>query len=87
MFAMHSDSFLSSGSVPTSVMLLPRRQSDKSAAASNKFCSIRTLNGLYAEFGIDPAQWSKPNRRWCSLAMLGVPFQLFHACLVKERPP
>ncbi len=34
-------------------MLLKRRQLDKPAAALNKFCSIRTLNGVYAEFGID----------------------------------
>ncbi|MEF2794841.1 MAG: hypothetical protein U0N62_05130, partial [Hydrogeniiclostridium sp.] len=26
----------------------------KPAAASNKLCSIRTLNGVYTEFGIDP---------------------------------
>ncbi|MGO5116678.1 hypothetical protein ACTQ33_17125, partial [Candidatus Avoscillospira sp. LCP25S3_F1] len=24
------------------------------ATALNKFCSIRTLNGVYTEFGIDP---------------------------------
>ena len=35
-------------------MLLARRQPDKPAAATNKFCSIRTRNGLYTEFGIDP---------------------------------
>ena len=39
---------------PTGVMLLTRRQPDKPAAALNKFCSIRTLNGVYTEFGIDP---------------------------------
>lgn len=39
---------------PTGVMLLKRRQPDKPAAALNKFCSIRTLNGIYTEFGIDP---------------------------------
>ena len=27
---------------------------DKPAAATNKLCSIRTRNGLYTEFGIDP---------------------------------
>ena len=37
-------------------MLLPRRQPDKPAAATNKFCSIRTRNGLYTEFGIDPSK-------------------------------
>ena len=36
-------------------MLLIRRQPDKPAAAANKFCSIRTPNGIYTEFGIDPA--------------------------------
>ena len=35
-------------------MLLARRQPDKPAAATNKLCSIRTRNGLYTEFGIDP---------------------------------
>ena len=35
-------------------MLLPRRQPDKPAAATNKLCSIRTRNGVYTEFGIDP---------------------------------
>ncbi|MFR3290765.1 MAG: recombinase family protein [Lachnospiraceae bacterium] len=35
-------------------MLLKRRQPDKPAAALNKFCSIRTSNGVYTEFGIDP---------------------------------
>ena len=35
-------------------MLLIRRQPDKPAAAANKFCSIRTPNGIYTEFGIDP---------------------------------
>ena len=30
-----------------------RRQLDKPAAATNKFCSIRALNGVYTEFGID----------------------------------
>ncbi|HJD97758.1 IS30 family transposase [Mailhella massiliensis] len=35
-------------------MLLTRRQPDKPAAAANNLCSIRTLNGLYTEFGIDP---------------------------------
>ena len=37
-------------------MLLTRRQPDKPAAATNRFCSIRTLNGVYTEFGIDPSQ-------------------------------
>lgn len=35
-------------------MLLTRRQPDKPAAAANNLCSIRTLNELYTEFGIDP---------------------------------
>lgn len=35
-------------------MLLTRRQPDKPTAAANKLCSIRTLNGVYTEFGIDP---------------------------------
>lgn len=35
-------------------MLLARRQPDKPAAATNKLCSIRTRNGVYTEFGIDP---------------------------------
>ena len=35
-------------------MMPARRQPDKPAAASNKLCSIRTLNGVYTEFGIDP---------------------------------
>ena len=37
-------------------MLLKRRQPDKPAAALNKFCSIRTSNGVYTEFGIDPIE-------------------------------
>ena len=40
---------------PTGVMLLKRRQPDEPAAALDKFCSIRTLNRVYTEFGIDPA--------------------------------
>ena len=40
---------------PSGVMMPARRQPDKPAAASNKLCSIRTLNGVYTEFGIDPA--------------------------------
>ena len=39
---------------PTGVMMQTRRQPDKPAAASNKLCSIPTLNGVYTEFGIDP---------------------------------
>ena len=39
---------------PTGVMLLKRQQPDKPAAASNKFCSICTLYGVYTESGIDP---------------------------------
>ena len=35
-------------------MLLKRRQPDSPATALNKFCSIRTPNGVYTEFGIDP---------------------------------
>lgn len=35
-------------------MLLKRRQPDSPATALNKFCSIRTSNGIYTEFGIDP---------------------------------
>ena len=35
-------------------MLLKRRQPDSSAATLNKFCSIRTIDGVYTEFGIDP---------------------------------
>ena len=41
-------------SATTGVMLLKRRQPDSPATALNKFCSIRTLNGVYTEFGIDP---------------------------------
>ena len=37
-------------------MMPARRQPDKPAAASNKLCSIRTLNGVYTEFGIDPQE-------------------------------
>ena len=37
-------------------MLLARRQPDKPAAATNKLCSIRTRNGVYTEFGIDPPE-------------------------------
>ena len=37
-------------------MLLTRRQPDKPTAAANKLCSIRTLNGVYTEFGIDPSE-------------------------------
>ena len=39
-------------------MLLARRQPDKPAAATNKLCSIRTRNGDYTEFGIDPSPLS-----------------------------
>lgn len=46
-------------STPTGVMLLARRQPDKPAAATNKLCSIRTRNGLYTEFGIDPPLYKK----------------------------
>ena len=43
-------------STPTGVILLPRRQPDKPAAATNKLCSIRTRNGVYTKFGIDPSK-------------------------------
>ena len=36
-------------------MLQSKRQPDKPVATTNSFCSIRTLNGVYTEFGIDPA--------------------------------
>lgn len=36
------------------VMMPTRRQPDKLDAASNNFCSIRTLNVDHTEFGIDP---------------------------------
>ncbi|MGO5116659.1 hypothetical protein ACTQ33_17010, partial [Candidatus Avoscillospira sp. LCP25S3_F1] len=32
------------------------------ATALNKFCSIRTLNGVYTEFGIDPVKNSESCR-------------------------
>ena len=35
-------------------MLLKRQQPGPPATALNQFCSIRTLNGLYTEFWIDP---------------------------------
>ena len=41
-------------SIPIGVILLTRRQPVNPAAASNEFCSICTLNGVYTEFGIDP---------------------------------
>lgn len=40
---------------PTRVMFLTWQQPDSTAAALNKFCSICTPNGVYTEFGIDPA--------------------------------
>ena len=46
-------------SATTGVMLLKRRQPDSPATALNKFCSIRTLNGVYTEFGIDPLEVRK----------------------------
>ena len=39
---------------PLGVMMPTRRQPDKLDAASNNFCSIRTLNVDHTEFGIDP---------------------------------
>ena len=41
-------------STPLGVMMPTRRQPDKLDAASNNFCSIRTLNVDHTEFGIDP---------------------------------
>ena len=41
-------------STPLGVMMPTRRQPDKLDAASNNFCSIRTLNVGHTEFGIDP---------------------------------
>ena len=46
---------LSLTSIPTGVILLKRRQPDEPAAALNKYCSIRTLNGVYTEFEIAPS--------------------------------
>jgi len=40
-------------SSPAGVKLLKRRQPDNPAAALDKACSIRTINGGYTEFGID----------------------------------
>ena len=41
-------------SAPNGVMMPARRQPDSLATALNKFCSIRTANGVYTEFGIAP---------------------------------
>ncbi len=51
-------------------MLSIRRQPDKPAAAANKFCSIRTPNRIYTEFGIDPVDTRRYDERLYLIAVV-----------------
>ena len=70
--------------------MLARRQPDKPAAASNKLCSIRTLNGVYTEFGIDPLPArrgfvERGRQKIASLFLAGTEFYLLRVSAFAAR--